>query len=391
MSEKLPLQDCPIEQDKLTELPKIEPAVVSRWVYTGTLLVLFFLSLALTYQIIQPYLHTLILSIVVTVVCYPLYHKILEWTKHRSRSFAAGAVLFLVCFCVALPLFLFFIELIPQAIHSVASASAWLNELDVEKLLQSSAAQPYLLWVHENFSFINLSQVAIQKEISEISRTVGQFILQGGTKVLGNTLTLCIHFALMLAIVFFLLKNGENMVHRIKYLLPMHESKEDTILVNLRYVTRSVFVGGLLVAALQGFVGGVGLQIVGLPALFWGTVMGAVSLVPVLGTGLVWVPATAYLFFIGEWKSAVFLLCWCGILVTSIDSFLRPYFMRDSVGVSVLVIFLSIIGGISVFNIAGILYGPLILSFLLVMLRLYGEEFQELLSSKSLAHCPHKK
>ncbi len=173
------------------------------------------------------------------------------------------------------------------------------------------------------------------------------------------------------------------MLSTLKFLCPLHEDQEDAILENLRSVSRSVLVGGLLVAALQGVVGGIGLALVGIPALFWGTVMGFASLVPVVGTGLVWLPACLYLAIMGEWKASLFLFGWSAVLVASIDSFLRPYFMRGGAGMSTFFIFMSIIGGMNVFGMVGVLYGPVILSFAMVMLRLYSEEFSDVLSHQA--------
>jgi predicted PurR-regulated permease PerM len=110
--------------------------------------------------------------------------------------------------------------------------------------------------------------------------------------------------------------------------------------------------------------------------------MGFSSLIPVLGTGLVWVPASGYLLIVGKWKAAVFLMLWCGLLVTSIDTFLRPYFMRGASGMPLIYIFLSVIGGLQAFGPPGLLYGPLILSFAMVMLRIYGEEYRDVLMEK---------
>ncbi len=190
------------------------------------------------------------------------------------------------------------------------------------------------------------------------------------------------HFFLFLVALFFFLKDGAGMVARLKYLTPLREEQQERILDTLRRVSRSVLAGGFLVAALQGVVGGVGLAFVGIPALFWGTVMALSAFVPVVGTGLVWAPAVAFLLFTGEWKSAVFLALWCGILVTSIDTFLRPYLMRDASGVPVLFLFLAILGGIQAFGVFGLLYGPIILTFAVVMLKIYADEYKEQLKSK---------
>ena len=135
--------------------------------------------------------------------------------------------------------------------------------------------------------------------------------------------------------------------------------------------------GCLLVAILQGFAGGVGLAVAGIPAFFWGAMMALCSLIPVMGTGLIWVPSVTYLVLIGDWKMAIFLGLWCGIFVVGIDTLLRPIFMREAARVSTFYIFLAILGGIYTFGMLGLFYGPLILSFVMVMLQIYIEEYAE--------------
>jgi len=196
-----------------------------------------------------------------------------------------------------------------------------------------------------------------------------------------------VHFCFMLFILFFLLKEGRRWVRWIRFLSPLREEQEEAILASLRTVTKSVLMGGLLIAVLQGVAGGVALAIAGLPALFWGTMMGFASLVPVVGTGLIWVPAVAYLALQAKWWMALFLLVWCSVGVTSIDTFLRPYFMSGATGMSTLFIFLSVIGGLQVFGPVGLLYGPLVLSLAMVMLRMYGEEYQDLLTPVRTDSC----
>lgn len=171
------------------------------------------------------------------------------------------------------------------------------------------------------------------------------------------------------------------MLQRARALCPLRANQQERIITELRKVGRSVLVGGLLVAVIQGFLGGVGLAIIGIPPLFWGTLMGFASLIPVVGTGLVWVPALAYLLIMSQWEAAIFFALWCGIVVVGADSILRPYFMRGGAGMSVFFIFLSILGGVQAFGMLGILYGPLILSFTVVMLALYSEEYCEILKA----------
>jgi predicted PurR-regulated permease PerM len=124
-----------------------------------------------------------------------------------------------------------------------------------------------------------------------------------------------------------------------------------------------------------------------MPGLFWGTMMGFASLVPVVGTALIWVPAAAYLFLTGQIGMGVFFTLWSIIVVGSIDNFVRPLIMKGTSGLSTMYLFLSIMGGIQVFGMKGLLYGPLSLGMAVVMLRIYSEEYKDLLSQND---CPSR-
>ena len=122
-----------------------------------------------------------------------------------------------------------------------------------------------------------------------------------GGVLLGNMLTLVMHFCFMLFILFFLLKEGGRWIGWIRFLSPLREEQEEAILASLRTVTKSVLMGGLLIAVFQGFAGASAWAFAGMPALFWGTMMGFASLVPVVGTGLIWIPAVVWLLLQAKW------------------------------------------------------------------------------------------
>jgi predicted PurR-regulated permease PerM len=309
------------------------------------------------------------------------------FTRISSRlggheNVAAGIVVLLVTVCVFIPAFFFLTGLATQGAQSIAAVTDWIRHTDFDALLGQSRFDAVSAWLSDKLPYIHLEDIDIQSGLLRFSRQVGETSIQLGTGLLTDAFSVLLDFFIMLFILFFLLRDGRRIVATVKYLSPLREEQEDSIIYSLRRVSRSVLVGGLLVAMLQGLAGGVGLAAVDIPALFWGTMMGFSSLIPVLGTGLVWVPASGYLLIVGKWKAAVFLMLWCGLLVTSIDTFLRPYFMRGASGMPLIYIFLSVIGGLQAFGPPGLLYGPLILSFAMVMLRIYGEEYRDVLMEK---------
>jgi predicted PurR-regulated permease PerM len=194
------------------------------------------------------------------------------------------------------------------------------------------------------------------------------------------------HFFVMIFLAFYLVRDGEDMLRGIRDLSPLREDQENRILDKIKAVARSALLGNFMTAVCQGLVGGVGLAIVGIPAILWGTLMGFSSLIPIVGTSIVWIPAVAYLLLLGRWRSAIFLALWSIVLGSTIDNFLRPFLMRGQAKMSPFYIFLAIIGGISCFGVVGILYGPLILGFATVMLYIYQVEYRDLLDEKKMSN-----
>ncbi len=349
------------------------------WFFLGLL----FFSLYLMFTVMQPFMHSIILACVFSAISRPFYLRCLRLTRER-RVPAALLVLFSLFFLVVLPICLFIAGLIPQAGQSIASVNAWLNEGHLTDTL-ATHLEPILARLQEYIPGLQLDihSLNLKDTLLEASRNAGSLLLSGGSYILRNAVLFVVHLLLIFLIMFFLLIDGASMVRRILYLFPMKPEQTEVIIESLRRISRSVLVGGFLVAALQGVVGGIGLALVGIPALFWGTVMAFAALIPVVGTGLVWVPAVIYLFLTAGWKSALFLTIWCGVGVTSIDSFLRPLLMREGARVPVLFIFLSILGGVNVFGMLGLLYGPMILAFVAVMLNIYAEEYSATLEFRS--------
>ena len=152
------------------------------------------------------------------------------------------------------------------------------------------------------------------------------------------------------------------------------------MLNEIENISKSAVMGSFLTALAQGFAGGIGMLVVGFPALFWGTMMGFASFIPVIGTALIWIPTTAYLLITGDSGWAAFLAIWSIAVVGSIDNILRPLLMQGSSGMNTLMIFFSLLGGIQLFGLIGLIYGPLIFSIAIVLFNIYEEEFQQFLN-----------
>lgn len=363
-----------------TTVAKEAMRVSTRNLLTWFLMGLLAVGLYFAYILLSPFINSLIFAVVFAALFHAPYAFLVRRLNGRE-TLSALIVILGVIVLVIVPLTFLIIGLIPQMRHSVTSIVAWLAEGHLDNVF-TDYLNPFFEWVHTEAPFLELSAESAKVNIIDGARQAGQKLIGLSAGLVGGTVTFTLHFGLFLLSLFFFLKDGGMMISRVKYLAPLREEQQERILQNMRRISKSVLVGGFLIAALQGFVGGIGLAIVGMPALFWGTVMALAAFVPVIGTGIVWVPAVAFLLFIGSWKSALFLAIWCGLLVSSLDTFLRPFLMKDAAGVPILFLFLAILGGIQAFGIFGLLYGPLILTFAVVMLKIYADEYKEQLKSK---------
>jgi len=346
------------------------------WFFLAMLLFAFYLL----YYLMQPFLHSIIVACVFTAISYPLYQRCLILTKGR-QILAALIILLGVSLLITALITVLIVGFIPQAKTSIYAVTYWLSGAHLGDTLNLHI-QPVLQWVEEYLPELSISTDEIRNNLVALTSRSGQYLISKATLFVGNILVFFANLLLVLLIMFFMLIDGSALVGRLSYLFPMKPEQTEVVMESLRRMSRAVLLGGLAVAILQGIVGGVGLAIVGIPALFWGVVMAFAALVPVVGTGLVWVPAVIFLLIMNDWKSAIFLTLWCGVLVTSIDSVLRPLLLRGGGKVPVLFLFMAILGGLKVFGMLGLLYGPLILGLVAVMIDIYAEEYHEILHTR---------
>ena len=387
--------DSPLDEDLSEDapLPFEDPAPLPRgpeWLDSGRsaganlLLVFFFLLLCFTlylcYQVVSPFFHSFALAAIVSALSYPAYSRCLNKMGGR-RVLAASAMLFLVTLLVAVPVTFFLAALIPQAVKNISYITQWLTEQHLGDIA-ATYLDPLISWVDENFPEFEVATIDIRGSLLDLSRKTGQLVLSYGTVIAGNTLKIIAHFLLVLLFMFYFFLNGPALLKKITYLSPLKPHQTSKVIESMRSVSRSVFIGGLLIAVAQGTVGGIGLAYVGVPGLFWGTMMGFTSLVPVVGTSLVWLPTSVYLFISGETTHAIMIVVWSIAVVGSIDTILRPLLLRDSAPVPVVFLFISILGGVNAFGMLGILYGPMIIGLVVVMLTIYDEEYKGYLSSR---------
>ncbi len=345
------------------------------------LLALLFLFLYLTILLFKAYLGTVIFAIVLTSACYPVYRRLLHWSKGR-RNRAAFLTATLLIVVVVVPLVGFSAALIEQGVKSVGKVNDWLQAGNLEKVLSADWIEPLREMTERVLDRFGLEHLELQKVLLDASAKMAKLIVSWGTQLLGNIPMLVLKFVLLILMVFYLFRDSRLILDRLKHLVPLAREQEEKLIERIRALASSVVLANIGTGAAQGIAGGVGLWISGISPLFWGTLMAFTSLIPAVGTALVWIPAAGYLLLAGSRGKALFLVIWSAVVVGSIDNFLRPYLMKGEGGVSSIYLFFAILGGINLFGVIGILYGPLILGIMDILFHLYEHEYGDVLAEE---------
>lgn len=352
--------------------------------YRAFLLVVLAVSFYLAYLILFPFIDTLILAIVLASLFNPL-QVFLENRLKGRKNLAALIIVLVITFVIAIPVFVFTSTLVAQGLDTVNKTNEWVRAGKLQELVQDPRINEYLAKLQERFTFLEVNKTDIANNLLSLSKNIGQFLLGKVAVILSNVASLVAHFFIMIFIAFYLVRDGREMVSSIRHLTPLRAEQEDRIINGVRVVAKSVLLGTFLTAVCQGLVGGIALHFLDFPGLFWGTMTALASLIPLVGTYLIWVPIAIYLALLGQVKSAIFLAVWSIVMSGIIENFLRPFLMKGKSKMSPFYIFLAILGGVQYFGLKGILYGPLILSFAMIMLFIYGVEYRdELIEYKHL-------
>ncbi|MDM8540983.1 AI-2E family transporter [Desulfococcaceae bacterium HSG7] len=339
--------------------------------------ILFWLLFA-CYHILSPYVNTIIFAIILATVFKPIHRKIRK-RFGRRENLAAFLSCILLTMVVVLPLTLILISLIRQGTQSFHAISEWIAAGKFNQLMELPWIVKIIALVDQYLPGLDVKNFEIDQSLLKLSATISKWLLNQGGSLVGNITAIFAKFGMMIFVFFFLIRDSREFVKSLLHLSPLSASQEDQIIEKVKSVASSALLGTFVTAIAQGTAGAIAFWIAGLPGLFWGIMMAFASLVPIVGTMLIWGPAALYLLLSGKWGYALFIVLWCAIVVGTIDQVVRPLFMKGSADMSTMLIFFAILGGINYFGLIGLLYGPLIFGLTMVLLYIYRLEFQPFL------------
>lgn len=321
----------------------------------------------LLFRILDPLSGMLGWAVVLAFILHPLHERLTRRLKGR-RALSAGILTTLTPFLVLAPLSVLtgaFVGQVTRLIeylrgHSFLSFPELVERLSGYPLIGGAVG-----WVREN-AVVSAAQLQgwMNDGLQTLLRSAASM---GGSVALGAIGTV-VGFFMMLFMLFFLLRDGRVMLDGLTRLIPVEHGRRTRLLNYLADVTRAVVFGSTVTALIQGIFVGVGFAIVGLPSpVVFGVLASVAAFLPA-GAGVVLIPAVLYLAFSGHWGAAIFLACWTAALWIA-ENVLRPLLTAHQAEVSTLAIFVGAIGGAAAFGILGLVIGPVLLSFVVALVR----------------------
>lgn len=212
----------------------------------------------------------------------------------------------------------------------------------------------------------------IRAYLSSSAISMSELLAQHALNIGRNTLNFTVKLALMLYLAFFLLRDGERLVGLMKTAAPLSETRKALLFSKFVEVTRATIKGNLLVAIVQGALGGIIFWILDIPSpVLWTVVMAFLSLIPAVGAALVWVPASIYLYASGDWLSASILVAYGALIIGLADNVLRPILVGRDTKLPDYIVLFSTMGGIALIGINGFVIGPLVAAVFLAFWNIY--------------------
>lgn len=327
--------------------------------------------------LVRSFLLTILLAAIAAGLAHPLYRRLLPWAGGR-RPLASVATMLIGFVVVGAPFAAVIVVVTNEAIRVAQNIRPWIEQFAAEPtalapLIQRLPYAEHLLPYREQ----------LLGRAGEFAQAAGSTIVGGLSTTTLSTVGLVVNFFIFLYTLFFLLIDGPAMIARIKQFVPLRPSDRDLLFEKFVSVTRATIKGTIVIGVVQGVLGGLAFWVLGIAgAAFWGAVMVVLSILPVVGGALVWVPTAVYLVLTGQFVKAAILSAFCGIIVGSIDNILRPRLVGRDTQLHELMILFSTLGGLFTFGAVGLVVGPIIAALFQTVWELFGAAYRDMLGAE---------
>lgn len=334
--------------------------------------ILLALAAGLTLYVVWPFRAPLFLATVLAAIFQKVLGRLARRLGGRKRL-AAGLTTASVFLVIVAP----FASVVGFAAQEIMLGLAFLRDQlgvhSVEQLKAATLPPRAQAILDRALASLHLTREQIENLVAN-SMGAAQ---HAATEVLGASSRAAFHTVIMLVAFYFLLLDGGRLMRWIARVSPLEARQTKELLEEFRRVSAAAVIGTAATAVIQGVASGIGYAITGVPhAIFFGLLTAVASFIPIIGTALVWVPATLLLLLSGHQAAGIGLLVWSLVAVVGAEHVAKPIIMRGQVEMHTGLVFLALLGGIEMFGLIGIIIGPLVIAFFLALLRMYERDFQ---------------
>jgi len=338
-------------------------------------LALFVVSCLLLGWLLWPFFSVIVLAIVITMVFNPVYRVLHRKMNATLSSLITCIIIFFVLF---VPVSAFVGILANEAYDLYLTARDAVSNNPIQELIDNSKVIEKINDILMNFG-IKITADEISGSVTELGRAVGLFLYQQARSMTANIVNFVMNFCFMLLIVFYLLIDSQRLVSFIVGLSPLPDDQDEKLIQKFKDMAAAILLGNGLGGLIQGTLGGIVFAFFGFRSPFlWGVIMALLAFLPIVGVGVVFMPAALYLILQGRLAAGIFFIVFYIVLSGGIEYFFKPKLVGKRVQMHTLLVFLSIIGGLKLFGILGIIYGPLVVTAFLTLTDIYESSYQRI-------------
>lgn len=327
--------------------------------------------------IVRPYFGSIFWAAILAIIFYPIQRMWLRWFRQRA-TLSAVVTLISIFAIVLVPLYFLGNALVRESIAVYQGLSN--NESAIRQSLGETDLYGTVI---EMLGRFGVDEGEFKTKLNQSVRSVAEYFFSRAASAGQNTLSFLAQFFIMFYLLFFFLRDGTRLLEKLSHLLPLGDQKERKLFDRFVSTARATLKGTLIIGLAQGLIGGLVFWLVGISApVLWGVLMAVLSVIPAVGSVLVWAPAGALLLFMGNvWQGIVVLAV--GVFVISlVDNVLRPPLVGRDTEMPDALVLLSTLGGISVFGITGFVIGPIVAAFFLSMWDMFEEAYHRELTER---------
>ncbi len=314
----------------------------------------------LMWKIVAPFWSILALAAIIVTICYPLHTRITKHVYRNNTSLASFLSVLIVITIIVFPLTILGSLLLREAVSMYS-------------LFNDASYSSFTSFLEKGESMVRVFVPEFSLDIGALIEQTAQFIASHLLSIFAGTASTILAFFLVLIASFYFFRDGKVITRYIVQLSPLKDGEDTIILTRLSNAVRSVALGTVLVALIQGILTAIGLWFFGFErAILWGSIAALGALVPGVGTAIVFVPAIIFLVLSGSYLLAAGVFVWALCAVGLIDNILGPYLMSRGNPLHPFVILLSVLGGILLMGPLGFIIGPVIASLFTVLVELFA-------------------